>query len=127
MNAIGVICFAAAAHGLVVSSPLGRATMPVSPAIINMGIENMAADCLEEGCPVDMVTDLLAELKAESAELTRRQQSILVLIGRLQVLNASPEENKSEIEKLVGAASRSFSVVDAEAFAFPGEPLGYSL
>merc|ERR1712226_18462 len=86
-----------------------------------------AADCLEEGCPVDMVTDLLAELKAESAELTRRQQSILVLIGRLQVLNASPEESKSEIEKLVGAASRSFSVVDAEAFDFPGEPLGYSL
>lgn len=45
--------------------------------------------------------------------------------GLLQVLTDSPDSNKSEIEKLVGAASRSFSVLD-EAFDFPGIALGYS-
>ena len=47
-----------------------------------------------------------------------------MLIGQLEVLNLDPAANQGEIEKLVGAAARSFSTVDG--FDFPGEPLGYS-
>ena len=46
---------------------------------------------------------------------------LLTLIGQLKALNKNPEVNKNEIEKLVGAASRSFSVVDG--LDFPGEPV----
>lgn len=45
-----------------------------------------------------------------------------MLIGRLQALSGSPESNRSEIEKLVGAASRTFMV--SETYDFPGEALG---
>ena len=138
---------------------------------------SLAEKCMDEGCPIDMVSDLIAEvwaapasrprlrsssradalsrpprlsrarepprltpsslplhdpslspraqLKAESNELSKRQQTLLVAIDRLQALNASPEANKNEIEKIVSAASRSFSVV--EGYDFPGEALGYSL
>jgi len=62
---------------------------------------------------------------AESAALTKRQQTLLILIGRLQALSGMETPQKAEIEKIVLAASRSFSVVDN--FDFPGEALGYSL
>lgn len=90
-----------------------------------MAVEDAASACLEEGCSVDSVADLLIELKAESKELSKRHQALLVLIGRLQALSGSPEDNRSEIEKLVGAASRTFMVT--ENYDFPGEALGYSL
>lgn len=74
----------------------------------------------------------MSQLKAESDELSKRQQVLLVAIGRLQALGETPakaEANKSEIEKLVGAASRSFVAMKnlEEAYDFPGEALGYSL
>ena len=31
----------------------------------SMAIEDVAASCIEEGCPLDLVEDLIAELKAE--------------------------------------------------------------
>lgn len=119
-----LLALAASVSGLVVSAPMrmpavSRAATPL------MAVEDVAKSCLEEGCSIDMVSELIAELKEESKALTNRQQAVLILLGRLEALNASPEANKSEIEKLVGAASRSFSVV--EGFEFPGEPLGYSL
>ena len=95
-----------------------------TPLMADKTLEEMASGCLEEGCPVDLVDDLIESLKADAAALAKKQQSMLVMIGRLQALNASPETNKNEIEKLVGAASRSFSVVGG--YDFPGEPLGYS-
>ena len=102
-----------------------RTVMRVAtPLMADKTLEEMASGCLEEGCPVDLVDDLIESLKADSAALAKKQQSMLVMIGRLQALNANPETNKNEIEKLVGAASRSFSVVGG--FDFPGEPLGYS-
>merc|ERR1719506_1310509 len=94
-------------------------------AAVTMGIEDSAANCLEEGCSVDALADLLTELKAESKELSKRHQAVLVLIGRLQALSASPADNRGEIEKLVGAASRTF--MRSETYDFPGEALGYTL
>mmetsp|Transcript_22010 Transcript_22010/g.42803 ORF Transcript_22010/g.42803 Transcript_22010/m.42803 type:complete len:155 (+) Transcript_22010:273-737(+) len=102
-----------------------RTTSPPR-SVISMGLSESAASCLEEGCSVDMVQDLLEELKAESKELTKRQQALLILIGNLQALNAKPEANQSEIKKLVSAATRTFSNTKGEDFPFPGEPLGYS-
>ena len=32
---------------------------------IQMGVEDVAASCLEEGCPIDMVTELITELKGK--------------------------------------------------------------
>merc|ERR1711933_60386 len=90
-----------------------------------MNVEDVAAQCIEEGCPVDLLDDLLNELKVESKAMSQRQQSLLITIGKLQALAGMKNPEKAEIEKIVLAASRSFSVV--ENFDFPGEALGYSL
>jgi hypothetical protein len=85
-----------------------------------MGFEETAFFCLEEGCPVDTVEDLLAELKLEkdpSAEMMKT-------INALEALLADPNASKTDMEKWVAAAARSFSVV--EGFNFPGEALGYT-
>lgn len=87
-------------------------------------IEAAASACLEDGCSVDDVASLLQELKAESAALSKRNAEVLMVIGQLQALSQDPESNKGAIEKVVDAAARSFSLVDA--FDFPGEPLGYT-
>ena len=88
-------------------------------------IEVVAATCLEEECSVDTVEDLIAELKTEAkAAKGKRAIAIKSTLTKLQKLIGSPEANKSEIEKLVFAASRSFSNVDS--FKFPGEPIGYT-
>merc|ERR1712060_973713 len=110
-----------APKGIVVKHTLAMARLPVAV----MGVEDVASKCIEEGCPVDLLDDLLDELKAESSALTKRQQTLLILIGRLQALAGMDNPEKAEIEKIVLAASRSFSVV--ENFDFPGEALGYSL
>ena len=110
-------------------APLG-AVRPRSVSVF-MGVAESAANCLEEGCSIDTVSELLAELKTESAGLNKageaaseRNKQVIMLIGQLEVLNLDPAANQGEIEKLVGAAARSFSTVDG--FDFPGEPLGYS-
>ena len=46
---------------------------------------------------------------------------LIALIAKLEVLNANPEVNKGEIEKMIAGAARTFSVVDG--FTFPGEPV----
>ena len=33
-----------------------------APVAVTMGVAEIAADCLEEGCPIDMVAELIAEL-----------------------------------------------------------------
>ena len=85
-----------------------------------VGIEEAAADCLEEGCEIGTVESLLEQMKAEKNPSTK----MLMTIKRLEVLIKSPEDNASDIEKLVSAAARQFSVVDT--FNFPGEPIGYT-
>merc|ERR1712216_891392 len=92
---------------------------------VNMGaLEDMAKDCLDDGCSVNTVEDLIESLKAESATLSRRNAEVLLLLGQLTALSKSPEDNKNAIEKLVGAAARNFNVV--EGYDFPGEALGYT-
>ena len=135
------------------------AAMRRAPIVVTMGLAEEAANCLEEGCSIDAVADLVSDLKNECVVLnqnglagsSRNQQArplrashrpstplpvapvferfpvhrlraqVLTLISQLEVLNVNPEANKSEIEKIISGASRSFSVV--EAFPFPGEPV----
>lgn len=92
-------------------------------------LEDVASACLDDGCSVDTIKTLLDELQRESQELTKRQQTLLILIGRLQVLMKAPtskNESKSELKKIVGAAARSFTRLE-DGYDFPGEALGYSL
>merc|ERR1711959_159238 len=102
--------------------PARRAPRP-DPAV--MGIEESATACLEEGCDVNMVADLIDELKEEYA--TVKNKEVFTLINKLEKLNKATSRSKktmAEIGKIIGAASRSFSVV--EGFDFPGEPIGYT-
>jgi hypothetical protein len=92
-------------------------------------VEDAAANCLEDGCSVDTLADLIKELKVEASEnvagdpiKAQRQKQVLMMIGQLSVL--SPDTQVSEIEKVVRNAARSFSVVDN--FKFPGEAIGYT-
>lgn len=90
-----------------------------------MAVEDVAASCLEEGCSVDTVDDLIAELVSEiKTAKGKRSSDLKDTLKKLQALIGAPEANKSEIEKIVLAASRSFSTVDT--FTFPGEPIGYT-
>ena len=75
-----------------------------------------------QGCDVNMVADLIDELKEEYA--TVKNKEVFTLINKLEKLNKATSRSKktmAEIEKIIGAASRSFSVV--EGFDFPGEPV----
>jgi len=94
-------------------------------------VEDAAAACLEEGCSVDTIADLLNELKTEANAMgnvagdrgmSARQREILLTIDQLSVL--SPEVSKPEIEKIVASAARSFQVV--EDFEFKGPAIGYT-
>jgi len=114
------------ASGFQVPLAVRRAPFPVI-----MGIAESAAGCLEDGCSVDMVESLVIDLKSECVMLNQngqaasaRNQQVLTLISQLEVLNINPEANKSEIEKIIAGASRSFSKL--EPYPFPGEPLGYT-
>ena len=92
-------------------------------------VEDAAVNCLEDGCSVDTLADLIKELKEEASVnvagdpiKAQRQKQIMMMIGQLSVL--SPDTQVSEIEKVVRNAARSFSVV--EDFKFPGQALGYT-
>ena len=98
---------------LVARTP-ARSAMPI------MGYEDVALNCLEDGCSVDTVDELVRELK----QVKNPSVEVMKMINDLQKLNESPSKNKNAIEKIVAAASRSFSVV--EDFEFTGEPLGYT-
>ena len=106
--------------GLVVSPLAARPVARAARVAMMVGIEEAAADCLEEGCEIGTVESLLEQMKAEKNPSTK----MLMTIKRLEFLIKSPEDNASDIEKLVSAAARSFSVVDT--FNFPGEPIGYT-
>jgi len=107
---------------LLVASTSAFMVAPLRPRVavarVSMAIEDVAASCIEEGCPLDLVEDLIAELKAED------NKEASALVKQLTALIQNPEANRSEIEKFVLAAGRTFSTV--EGFKFPGEALGYS-
>merc|ERR1719473_1306365 len=119
LRLITVGLLVAAAQGFLLA-PLVARTPPVRFVAPIMGYEEVAAECLEEGCSVDTVHDLLTELKATRNPST----DIIETINKLESLLLKPEANKNEIEKIVASAARSFSTVDS--FEFKGEPLGYT-
>ena len=85
--------------------------------------------CLEDGCSLDTVDDLLAELKAASQTSSGQERaSALETYSQLKVLAAKYAENagldKSELEKVVAGIARNFGTVDA--FEFKGPAVGYS-
>merc|ERR1711981_707630 len=106
-------------------APVVRPHGAVRMASPTMGvIEDTAAECLEEGCPIDMVDDLILQLKEESKSLAgKEKRDVTALIKNLILLNAEGAA-PSEIEKTIKSAMRTFSVV--ESYSFPGEALGYS-
>jgi len=126
LRALTLVGVLSLANGFMIT-PLATRSM-VRTAAISMGVEDAAASCLEDGCSVDTVDDLIKELKAElksidvSAPLSDRQKSIFTTIDQLEALGAGGDQN--ELVKIIASAARSFSVV--EGFEFPGEPLGYT-
>jgi hypothetical protein len=120
LNAL-LIGLIASASGFIAAPSLASRRAPIAAV---MGLEDVAAACLEDECSVDTVAALVSELKSEAAALSKRNAQVLVLLGQLEALNKNPEANRGEIEKIVQSASRSFSTI--EAFSFPGEPLGYT-
>jgi len=87
-----------------------RATRPVSPIVRTRGPTMSAMDltsnCLKEGCPVDLVSNLLEHLKAEpnpSAE-------VLKSMNELEDLLASSSPNKNDLERVVTDMNRMFSI-----------------
>jgi len=94
-----------------------------------MAIPDVAQVCLEDGCSLDTVDDLLAELKAASQTSSGQERaSALETYSQLKVLAAKYAENagldKSELEKVVAGIARNFGTVDA--FEFKGPAVGYS-
>jgi hypothetical protein len=86
---------------------------------------DLAKDCLDAGCPVDMTTELLASLKAAENPSIEVQRAIKELEGLL----AQAKPNKNELDKVVGSIVQTFPGKDmVGAFAVAGgeEPLGYS-
>jgi hypothetical protein len=126
MNALVFAGLLSLANGFVLPVRVGPALR--MPTVQMMGVQDAAAACLEEGCSVDTIDNLIRELKKESNSidmslpLSPRQSSIIATIKQLQSLGADADPNA--LEKIIAAASRSFSVVDN--FEFPGEPLGYT-
>lgn len=115
----------AALHKSIATRPSLR--LPVRPAGLQMlasptypmlGLEDRAADCIEEGCSIEDVGDLLTELTTESANLAARQQSILVTISRLQSLtgsSAAAETNREEIERIIRSGTNNFASLEQRA------------
>lgn len=70
----------------VAARPVARFTSPM------MGlVEEAANTCLEDGCSVDTLTDLIKELKAEATinvagdkDKEERQKQVLIMIGQVR-------------------------------------------
>merc|ERR1719473_2444447 len=103
----------AAAQGFALAPLAARTAVRATPV---MAYEDAAQYCLEEYCSVDTVE----ELKAVPNPTAEMKASIKTL----QQLLEADGDNSSEIEKIVAAAARSFSVVPG--FTFPGPAIGYT-
>ena len=114
-----LLCLIVASASAFQVAPLALRRVPMTAT---MGVAESAEACLEEGCSVDTVDNLIADLKAEYKQATN--PDVFALIQQLEKLAIDPEANKNQIEKIAAGAARTFSVV--EAFDFPGEPLGYT-
>jgi hypothetical protein len=80
---------------------------------------DLAEDCLEKGCPVDLTSELLEKLKAEE----NPGEEAAKAIKQLEELLAMEEPNKNEVDDLVQELLRAFSASDVSDGT---NPLGYS-
>jgi hypothetical protein len=76
-------------------------------------IAALAATCLEEGCPVDEVTSLIAALKA--IEPSAEVKQTISQLEELVELVADPETNKNALRDLVAAVGKGLG--------YSGKPL----
>lgn len=74
-----------------------------------------ALRCLHDDCSVEEVSELLSQLYAESIEISQRQAHLLLLAGKLQAFNSSPEVNKPAIQQLIEGVTRPFRRILAAA------------
>ena len=75
MLRVAVLAYTLALASGFAVAPLRTYRAPIS---IVMDVEAAVADCIEDGCSVDMVSNLVDELKAESAELTKRNAQVSI-------------------------------------------------
>jgi hypothetical protein len=62
----------------------------------------LASNCLDEGCPVDLVADLVAQLKAEKNPSPESQE----IVKQLEALLAMDAPNKNALSQLVTAVAK---------------------
>merc|ERR1719473_202135 len=91
------------AHGFLLA-PAMRLT--VRPATITMGVEESAQTCLEEGCELEYVEDLIKELKSElklidiAVPLTARQKQVFATIDQLEALGYTGKPSVTIADKV---------------------------
>merc|ERR1712072_448963 len=91
-----------------------------------MGVQEAADNCLEEGCSLDTVSVLIAELEEERVTLQAKLNSIVLLQGKLQALSGVEDSaSKDELAKIVDAAIRSFTKVYDDYPAL-GDPTAFT-
>ena len=61
---LALALFAAGTDAFLLPFAPRTATAPLRAAV-SMGLEEAADKCIEEGCPIDLVDELIAELKGE--------------------------------------------------------------
>merc|ERR1712224_89309 len=95
---------------------------------VQMAISEVAQICIEDGCSVDTVEDLLLELKhASQTSSGQAKAAALEMYSQLKTIAAKADDSatsKSELEKIVAGIGRTFGTV--ENFEFKGPAVGYS-
>jgi hypothetical protein len=118
-NIVGnlVTYFSGVDHGMTLSYSQGPATFSPAPKIWipSKATVDLAENCLNEGCPVDMVSELLSQLKTEENPSAEVLELMAVLEKLLAPVASGEAPNKNEIEKVVGNLVGSFTGVDAGA------------
>jgi len=123
-NIVGnlVSYFSGVDHGSSLSYSQPPKAFSPEPAVWvpSKGTVDLAENCLNEGCPVDMVSELLSQLKAEKSPSAEVLELMAVLEKLLAPVAKGEPPNKNEIEKVVGDLVGSFTGVDA------GSSMSYS-
>ncbi|CAM9441887.1 unnamed protein product [Discosporangium mesarthrocarpum] len=94
-----------------------------APVVTAEDLNAMAQSCLEDGCSVEAVGDLMDQLQAKKTELTMQLTTLEDVLEKMQDLPGAKEAG--ELEKLVTAISRIFSKGDDD-YPYLDYPMGYS-
>lgn len=100
-----------------------RAAAP--PAAGAADIAKLATACLEDGCNVEMVEELLASLKKRESDLNVQLTDVRGVIFRLETLLGPKDSKQTTVEGIVASVARLFSVGDDDYPAL-SYPTGYS-